>query len=408
MPRKKTGTDKDGDLDAMIEEITVDAHGDDEQLWAFRQVIEDEVELPADGLILDQQVRVTKIDYDGNTRRGLTATCRREDGSRHVVAAADITFPRNSAAGRYVGAYKKWLGLPPYPVSGGAWVRKRQKISRDDLNLKDIVELVPLSVKQRAARCLLLGTERVVTFRSPRRWGLIPGEIATIQPRKQWTYGGNPYLSGDILETRLDISALGLTPLILEDRGPWNPEEQYWREEGEPLQEWEREIVAHGPRPAFEMQQVLPGWNSDDPFSDPIGQSNDLRDAGKYQDALKILMELCESDLRCLDAHAHLGNIAFEHSAKAAIRHYEVGVRMGELSLGDRFDGVLEWLCLDNRPYLRCLHGYGLCLWRLHRIREAREVFNRMLWLNPSDNQGARFLIHDIDVGRSWEASKED
>jgi len=61
------------------------------------------------------------------------------------------------------------------------------------------------------------------------------------------------------------------------------------------------------------------------------------------QEALKILMDLCESDLRCLDAHAHLGNFAFDGLAKDAIRHFEVGVCIGELSLGDGFDGVLEW-----------------------------------------------------------------
>jgi hypothetical protein len=32
-------------LDKMIEEITVDAYGDDEQLWSFRQAFEDNVDL---------------------------------------------------------------------------------------------------------------------------------------------------------------------------------------------------------------------------------------------------------------------------------------------------------------------------------------------------------------------------
>jgi hypothetical protein len=38
-------------LDALIEEITVDANGEDEQLWAFRQVFEDEVGVPCDGFV---------------------------------------------------------------------------------------------------------------------------------------------------------------------------------------------------------------------------------------------------------------------------------------------------------------------------------------------------------------------
>lgn len=44
-------------------------------------------------------------------------------------------------------------------------------------------------------------------------------------------------------------------------------------------------------------------------------------------------MEVCEADIRCLDAHAHFGNFVFERKAEA-IRHYKAGVRIGELSFG--------------------------------------------------------------------------
>jgi hypothetical protein len=43
---------------------------------------------------------------------------------------------------------------------------------------------------------------------------------------------------------------------------------------------------------------VLPGADSDDPESDPITDSNDLKDAGDVRGALRILMELCQADLR--------------------------------------------------------------------------------------------------------------
>ena len=68
----------------------------------------------------------------------------------------------------------------------------------------------------------------------------------------------------------------------------------------------------------------------DDPFNDPITRSNDLKDAGERAEAEKILMELCRVDLRCLDAHSHLGNFIFDHHPKDAIRHYEVGLRIGD------------------------------------------------------------------------------
>ncbi len=84
------------------------------------------------------------------------------------------------------------------------------------------------------------------------------------------------------------------------------------------------------------------------------------------------------------------------------IFNYEIGVKIGELSLGKDFNGLLPWGCINNRPFLRCLHGYGLCLWRLGRVREAEKVFTRMLWLNPSDNQGARFNLYNVKEGKAW------
>lgn len=105
-------------LDELIEEITIDAYGDDEQLWAFRQAFEDALSLPADGFVIGEPVAVVEIDYDGNDRRGLTAKCRRADSSEHLVGTADVVFPEKSSGARYVAAYRKWLGLEPYPPRG--------------------------------------------------------------------------------------------------------------------------------------------------------------------------------------------------------------------------------------------------------------------------------------------------
>jgi hypothetical protein len=37
------------------------------------------------------------------------------------------------------------------------------------------------------------------------------------------------------------------------------------------------------------------------------------------------------------------------------------------------------------------MYGFGLCLWRLDRFEEAACIFDRMLWLNLSDNQACVF-----------------
>jgi tetratricopeptide (TPR) repeat protein len=154
----------------------------------------------------------------------------------------------------------------------------------------------------------------------------------------------------------------------------------------------------------FEMERVTPGLDPEDPFGDPILAAAELAANGDPAAAEDILAELLEADLRCLDAHAHLGNCRFDTSPHWALSHYEVGVRIGELSLGPDFDGVLAWGLIDNRPFLRCMHGYGLSLWRLERWDEAHRVFERMLWLNPTDNQGIRFLAPEVEARKAWVA----
>lgn len=161
-----------GDLDQLIDEILVDAHGDDMQLWAFRQALEDGISLPCDAFVIGEPVSVTAFDYDGNPRRGLTAKCQREDGSKYVVAAADVVLSRGSAGARHLAAYRKWLGLEPLPPEVGTMSgRKRQhKAAASDLDITGPIELVALSVKDKAARCRLLGSERVLTLRASRLW----------------------------------------------------------------------------------------------------------------------------------------------------------------------------------------------------------------------------------------------
>jgi tetratricopeptide (TPR) repeat protein len=281
-----------------------------------------------------------------------------------------------------------------------------KKATEKDLELSQPIELVILAVKRTAASCRVVGSDSVITLRATRLWNVVPGEIAVVQPRRQWTCAGHSYLSGEILSARLDPPALGLVPLRLEAMGMWLPDEHYWGEADEPIEAWAKPIIARGPREAFEMEQVIPGQDPDDFDSDPICEANDLWDAGHHAAAVKLLMELCQADLRCLDAHAHLGNLRFKYDPKDAIRNYLVGVRIGELSLAPDFDGLLPWGHIDNRPFLRCLHGYGLCLWRLGRFEDAGRVFGRMLWLNPTDNQGARFLIDDVSTKTAWEDSR--
>ncbi|MBX3246084.1 MAG: tetratricopeptide repeat protein [Myxococcales bacterium] len=261
-----------------------------------------------------------------------------------------------------------------------------------------------LKVNQQSARVRILGEEGQITFRSRDAREVVPGHLVTLVIEKRWTWRGDAYAAGRVENLRIAVDKLGLVPLPLEGgdlqdlRSAYEP----YRSPDPYAPLW-RKLTAK-PRAWFEMDPIawgaFPGRDDDE---DLTCDAADLAAAGDHEGARELLMDLLGTDVRCIDAHAHLGNLEFDRSATRAMIHYEIGIRIGELSLPPGFDGVLVWGRIYNRPFLRCLHGYGLCLWRLGRLAEAEQVFERILSLNPNDNQGVRWCWDDVRHGRGWE-----
>jgi hypothetical protein len=397
--REPVATDEHlADLAAVI----AGTANDDAQLRELAAAIGRAVALPADAFVIGEPVEVVAIEYRGHPRAGLTAFCR-FDGAVHEVSLADVTFLPGSEGARAVTMYRGWLGLaePSAAATGAARSGKRHKATGDQLDLSQPLDLIVLACKQNTLRCRIPGTARELTLRTAVR-DEVPGEIVTVQPSTQWNHAGHPYLSGKVLASRPDALALGLTPLGLRECGEWDPDRAYWGEDDAPLAAWARPIVARGKRPMFELERAMPDADPDDLDSDPLLEASELAAGGDRERARGLLMELLGQDLRCVDAHAQLGNLAFEYWPPQATRHYAVGMSIGVLTLGKTFDGVLPWLHGDNRPFLRCVHGVGTCAWRLGNLPEAAACFRKLLWLNPSDNQGARFDLAAVLAGGPW------
>ena len=269
------------------------------------------------------------------------------------------------------------------------------------------VDAAVLKVNRQSARVRVLGVQDQLTFRSGDIWGMVPvvpGHVVTLVVERRWSWRGDAYASGRIENPRIDVGKLGLVPLPLtggELEDVASHSEPYRR--SDPYARLWKKLTAT-PRPAYEFDGIawgaFPGRSADE---NPTCDAAELMEAGDDEGARDILMETLGADLRCLDAHAHLGNLVFDGAPERAIVHYELGMRIGELSLPPRFDGLLLWGQLYNRPFLRCLHGYGLCLWRLGRLEDATRVFERLLALNPNDNQGVRFCWGYARKGRSWD-----
>lgn len=264
-----------------------------------------------------------------------------------------------------------------------------------------------LKVNQQSARVRVLGEVGQITFRSADIGEIVPGHLVTLAIEKRWTFRGDDYASGRIENPRIAVEKLALEPLPLRDGGlsdlrtgyePFGKRDPY-----APL--W-RKLTAQ-PRRGLVMDPIA--WAQFPRAGEGVNRTThaaDLAYAGRGGEAYDLLMEVLGAELRCIDAHAYLGNLEFDRWPQRAIVHYEVGMRIGELSLPQGFDGVLLWGHIYNRPFLRCSHGYGLCLWRLGQPREARQAFERILSFNPNDNQGVRFCWHDVRKGRSWEEAQ--
>ena len=110
------------DLDLLVEEITVDAYGD-EGYWAFLQAIDDEVRFPINAALVGMPVVVARVDFDGDERRGLVAAVVR-NGSTATISMLDLDLTAaDPTVACLVAAYRHWLGLGERGVREGTTER---------------------------------------------------------------------------------------------------------------------------------------------------------------------------------------------------------------------------------------------------------------------------------------------
>jgi hypothetical protein len=103
------------DLDALIEEITVDCSGEDEELTGFLTYLEDALERPVEATVVGVPVTIVGVDCPAGALRGLLAKCRR-DGAEYEVSLLDVVLPRGAELARVLAAYRYWAGMDPWPA----------------------------------------------------------------------------------------------------------------------------------------------------------------------------------------------------------------------------------------------------------------------------------------------------
>ena len=103
---KKAPALSEEELDALIEEATVDCYNEYEQLTGFDCCITDNLEVPFETEILG--VKVTVVEVGLNNADEMVATCKK---GKHTlkVAVVDLPLPNPPPRGsEWIQAYRRW------------------------------------------------------------------------------------------------------------------------------------------------------------------------------------------------------------------------------------------------------------------------------------------------------------
>jgi Calcium binding len=95
------------ELDALIEEITVDCYDEDEQLQGFENAFDEDASFPCPGTVVGEEVEVLHVGQ-ANNRRELIATCQRNE-RRYEIGLLDIDIKADPDTSRLIAAYRRWI-----------------------------------------------------------------------------------------------------------------------------------------------------------------------------------------------------------------------------------------------------------------------------------------------------------
>jgi hypothetical protein len=94
------------ELDALVEEATVDSNGEDEQVIGLYTMIADNLATPFQTTVLGVEVTVEDIDLTG--RNTIVAQCSR-GAFRQVIPVLDLPLPTPPPDGsEWIEAYRHW------------------------------------------------------------------------------------------------------------------------------------------------------------------------------------------------------------------------------------------------------------------------------------------------------------
>lgn len=143
------------------------------------------------------------------------------------------------------------------------------------------------------------------------------------------------------------------------------------------------------------LSERATAWKRDDPKWRAQELAYDALETDDLVEALRLIHEALKLDPDCTDAQRLMASVATASLENRLHLMREV-VDKAERNLGESFfqeNSGHFWGATSTRPYMRAKRHLGELLTETGNLEEAIAVFERMLELNPHDNQGIRYPL---------------
>lgn len=143
-------------------------------------------------------------------------------------------------------------------------------------------------------------------------------------------------------------------------------------------------------------------WAFDDPNIDSssyelLDDAISFWESNHYDASEAVLKKIVRENSSHIDAYHHL-SIIYEETSRDVEAYLccREAVRIGLSAIPKEFDwrkSKLEWLVLDNRPFLRAYLNLGILHEKRGELDLAIEVLKRIISICPNDNLGVRYIL---------------
>lgn len=143
------------------------------------------------------------------------------------------------------------------------------------------------------------------------------------------------------------------------------------------------------------LSEKAQAWKQDDPKWRAQELAYDAMEADDPFDAIRLVNEAQKLDPDCTDAQRLMVSLLpMELDNRIQLMREVVG--KAERNFGDQFFEENKghfWGVLSTRPYMRAMQELSELLTVADKLEDAIAVCERMLVLNPNDNQGVRYAL---------------